>query len=747
MFKKIRYWAKNSDTFEVMAIVAIIIGAIIMVTSFWLGSVNDIKLKDATANIVDLSEFIGGLVGSLWSLAGVLLFYASLSSQKEDLERQKELLVKQIDEVVAQTKEFRIQNEMAKEQKNEETFFQLLRFHSEIISTITIEQQEVDFVTGENVSKNIEGRKAFVEYYDIYKRFFQEAAEMTTSQDEDSLSKIFDKAYNSFYLEYQADLGHYFRNLYNIIFFIDSLKKTQHTFYFGLLMAQLSNYELTLLFFHCLRSTSKDFKALVEKYAILDQVPKDEVTTMAHTLYDPGAFGESGFGSGDIIEDEDDGLDESGLISSEETDSILSKFNLPNMYSEPDEVDLNTNISSEKADSALGSMDDILSKLKKISSEKFPEMDEIDEITDEFELEEDSPLQKLKDKSTIKKEQAKLEEEKDDSESLSFEDFFDDDFGGDSADDTNNEIIDIEQIEKIESQGIDNLLKKQKEESVEEKSKIDLDDDFGDLWNDESEFDDIEKSDDELEILKSSIDSTLDDEFAELKSKVSNNEDNDIDSKFNDLKSKLDSDTDLDNMLFNKDADIENDIKDKATNLKEENIFEEDIDLDKVKNKFNINFDELESKSESIDDFSFDDTEELIDENEISSVEDYQTSATEDFDSEFDDMFSDEESIEFDVEDTLDSENYDSIKDKFKNNLEEIDKENNLEEVINEVDSDSVSDENNILEDLLENETDEETKKVVDEKKDKQSKKIKMKVNKKKNDKGKDGSGFLSKLK
>ena len=763
MFKKISNWAKNSDTFEVMAIVAIIIGTIIMIGSFWLGSYNEIKLTHARANIVDLSEFIGRLVGSLWSLAGVLLFYASLTSQKEDLERQRELLVKQIDEVVAQTKEFRIQNEMSKEQKNEETFFHLLRFHSEIISTITIEQQEVDYVTGENINKVIEGRKSFVEYYDIYKRFFQEAAEMTTSQDEESLSRIFDKAYNSFYLEYQADLGHYFRNLYNIIFFIDSLKKTQHTFYFGLLMAQLSNYELTLLFFHCLRSTNKDFKVLVEKYAILDQVPKDEVTTMAHKLYDISAFGESGFGSGDIIEDEDGVNDESSLISFEETDSILSRFNLPNMDNEPNEVNLNTNISN-KSETSIGSMDDILNKLKKISSDKFPEMDEFDDIgNDDFEFDEESPLQKLKDKSTIKKETEKIKESLDDSEELSFEDFFDDEYSLDTEDEN---IIDIEQIEKIESKGLVNLLKQKSEETNEDNNATNLEDEYSDLWYDDDN--ELENSiEDDFENLIFSGDIASDEEFLDLKEKIINDGNKDLNGKFDNLKSKLDSDMDLDDMLFNKDADIEKEKSEK--NIKdniERNSIEND-DLDAVKNKFNLNFDELESNSKNIDSDFFDEKEIIskVNSDEI-NTNFFDKNDSDNLDIEFGDIFNVEDNEDFEDENYFDSDNYDSINDKFKINLDEIDIDLNTEdevETINEIEDKS----NEILDDLfyddekenvsnsieknddvkIDNKIDNKIDKTVEEKQIKQFKKLKIKVNKTKNDKGKDGSGFLSKLK
>lgn len=320
MAKKVKKWFQSTDAFELGAIIFIVVGIILVLTAIGLGIKTRINLEggDSWENITTYSEFIAGLIGGVWSLAGVLLFYSSLSSQKADLEAQKDLLVKQIDEVVAQTKEFRIQNEMAKDQKNEETFFQLLRFHNEIITSIELEQADMDFATGENQTKTVVGRKAFVEYYDIFKRFFGETSENIQADSQENLARLFDTCYNTFYLEYQADLGHYFRNLYNILRYIKSVKKETRPFFLSLLIAQLSNYELTMLFFHCLRTTNKDFKELVEEFEVLAQVPKDEVTSMAYVLYDIKAFGDDGFGSGDILD-----LDDSAGISE---DSLLGKY-------------------------------------------------------------------------------------------------------------------------------------------------------------------------------------------------------------------------------------------------------------------------------------------------------------------------------------------------------------------------------------------------------------------------------------
>jgi hypothetical protein len=291
-----RVWLKDVSFFELLAIVFIIIGALVIIGVFGVASLDPIT-ESGSKDILDYSEFLGGFVGSLWALAGVLLFYASLGSQKAELDDQRQLLIKQIDEIVKQTEESRKQNVMFKEQQNEETFFQLMRFQNEIVSSIVLETSEMDFSSGETIQKELTGRKTFVEYYDVFKRFFQDASDRASysSDGGDSLKKNVESAYSNFYKEYQSELGHYFRNLYNILTFIDQLKKGQKPFFLSLLIAQLSNFELGLLFFHGLSNMTNDYKELLEKYGVLENVPTDELTSIAYYLYNKEAFGEGGF--------------------------------------------------------------------------------------------------------------------------------------------------------------------------------------------------------------------------------------------------------------------------------------------------------------------------------------------------------------------------------------------------------------------------------------------------------------------
>lgn len=102
-------------------------------------------------------------------------------------------------------------------------------------------------------------------------------------------------AYEKFHAEQQKDLAHYFTHLYQIIKYIDlsELKEADKKRYTGLVRAQLSAYEVVLLFYNCLSSNGyDDFKPLVEKYGLLHLLNTDLLFDKSHEgedFYDPSA--------------------------------------------------------------------------------------------------------------------------------------------------------------------------------------------------------------------------------------------------------------------------------------------------------------------------------------------------------------------------------------------------------------------------------------------------------------------------
>lgn len=79
------------------AIVGLVILSVFLYRLFIEYSIpNDLKISLEKTG--QTGDFIGGLVGSLWSFAGVLLFYLSLEMQREELSSQKEEMKAQINE-------------------------------------------------------------------------------------------------------------------------------------------------------------------------------------------------------------------------------------------------------------------------------------------------------------------------------------------------------------------------------------------------------------------------------------------------------------------------------------------------------------------------------------------------------------------------------------------------------------------------------------------------------------------------
>jgi len=232
---------------------------------------------NSAEGLESLGNFSGGAVAAFWSLAGVILIFIAFLGQKLELLYQKEELrlnrqeLKDTREVLnEQKKEFELQNQTLLNQNFQNLFFQLLRNHADII-------HHIDLGTG---NTKISGRDCFKEMYGNFKNSFNRLTQEYNSE----LEKI-EKAYSLCFDKYRIDLSHYFRNLYNVVKLIDrsDISNEDKRMYMNTLKAQLSTYELALLFYNCLSSYgSKRFKPLVEKYNPVNNLPVSELADKEH---------------------------------------------------------------------------------------------------------------------------------------------------------------------------------------------------------------------------------------------------------------------------------------------------------------------------------------------------------------------------------------------------------------------------------------------------------------------------------
>jgi len=262
---------KKINFFKKLAWSIIIIGLIVFIgciSILWFRNNNlfNITLQKYS----NLGDLLSGTVVAFWSLGGVLFIYIAFLGQKQDLILQREELVLTRNELKLQREQFEIQNKTLEIQKFENTFFNMINLHHNIIQSIGY--------------KDFDGRRYFQKAkLDLINNSLNGIKSVKNQNYSDS----FDSLYSTFVKLHFGYVGHYFRNLYTIYKFIDASNIEDKKFYTDIIKSQLSSAELYLIFFNGISKYSeKNFKPLIEKYNIIEQLEdKDEFVTKFIGLY------------------------------------------------------------------------------------------------------------------------------------------------------------------------------------------------------------------------------------------------------------------------------------------------------------------------------------------------------------------------------------------------------------------------------------------------------------------------------
>lgn len=203
--------------------------------------------KDMFFNSVfGVNEF-GDMYGSLNTLFSGLAFsgvIVSIFLQSAELRATRA-------EMKAQVVQFEHQTEAMQKQVFESSFFSMMNLHN-------------------TISSNLRNDNKFEELFRILLDNTQEPHYFS-----DNISEHLSKIYDGFMLQAYVNIGHYFRYIYQIMKFIDGsgLKINDRVVYMNILRAQLSNYELMLLFVNCQCYRRSDkFKNLVEEYGFFEHI-------------------------------------------------------------------------------------------------------------------------------------------------------------------------------------------------------------------------------------------------------------------------------------------------------------------------------------------------------------------------------------------------------------------------------------------------------------------------------------------
>ncbi|WP_444919991.1 putative phage abortive infection protein [Microbulbifer sp. CnH-101-G] len=219
-------------------------------------------------------DFMGGVLNPIFGFAGLMALLLTISMQSEELNNSTR-------ELRNSAEALKEQGESLKKQNFENTFFQLIKLHNDIVN-------DIDLVGLNN--KQTRGRDCFRVFYERLRAVYNNKWDMGISE-RDKIRISFERVYH----KSEGDLGHYFRNLYSLLRFVDERGKSKEDkqFYARIIRSQLSVYETGMLFYSGLYGKGKDkFKPLAEQHALFDNLDSSILLNGDNhrDIYAAGAF-------------------------------------------------------------------------------------------------------------------------------------------------------------------------------------------------------------------------------------------------------------------------------------------------------------------------------------------------------------------------------------------------------------------------------------------------------------------------
>lgn len=223
-------------------------------------------------------DFFGGLLNPILTFLTFMGLLITIIMQQKELRETRE-------ELKRSASALEIQNANNEKHKFEEVFFHMLSFHEKIVSDIRITSPTRYIAEGQ-----FAGRECF-EYMVKYLNYEIDEGlrrKNISREAEKSISDairldIIEQAYARFWKEHNSKLGHYFRFLYNMLRFIDNNPHMERI-HIRLIRAQLSDAEMIMIFYNAITGPGQNFRNLIEKHALLDNLSRDLLFYESHGL-------------------------------------------------------------------------------------------------------------------------------------------------------------------------------------------------------------------------------------------------------------------------------------------------------------------------------------------------------------------------------------------------------------------------------------------------------------------------------
>jgi len=205
------------------------------------------------------------MVNALFSGLAFLGVIVAILLQREELKLQREELAQTREELRRQGEALEAQVSAVGQQRFDSTFFQMISLHHQIVESVDVWYK-----------RSHRGREGLDRMFSLVTDKMPDVG-LPAEKPSDLQKQVqaIAAGYRQIYDALESEVGHYFRNLYRIVKFVDEGEVEHKATYTGILRAQLSTREMGLLFYNLFGPGFEKFLPLAERYDLLANLPVD----------------------------------------------------------------------------------------------------------------------------------------------------------------------------------------------------------------------------------------------------------------------------------------------------------------------------------------------------------------------------------------------------------------------------------------------------------------------------------------
>lgn len=310
--------------------IGVAIGMFIIVISAYIWNFNEYKISEKAGDWGTFGDFVGGTLNPSLAFLSFLALLQTIKIQNKELKASREELELTRDELARSADAQKEQSDSIKIQNFENTFFNMINLHNEIIrninfnSELKFEHDKLDIhpnykklILSLRYSNELDNKNG--------KQAIQAICEKIDIFYNGNYNRIFSRAYDLCHENLQIYVGHYFGNIFQILKFISINKDfndEEKRKYSDLFRAQFSSVELKLLFYHCTGEIgSKKFKNYIEEFKFFEHLVIESNNKIFQAIFSSNIYDIKAF-------DKNKEIIEFMNIKKEENEKWLEEYNL-----------------------------------------------------------------------------------------------------------------------------------------------------------------------------------------------------------------------------------------------------------------------------------------------------------------------------------------------------------------------------------------------------------------------------------